>query len=60
MIEPLFAGAHATTDEDAGACPNAERAAREVLSLPIHAFLQEREVDRVVQALSRGGDGATG
>jgi len=52
--EPLFAGAagdDAATPGDARACPNAERATREVLSLPIHAFLHEREVDLVVEAL---------
>jgi dTDP-4-amino-4,6-dideoxygalactose transaminase len=44
--EPLFAGAQSA------ACPNAERASREVLSLPIHAFLHEHEVDRVADALA--------
>lgn len=47
--EPLFAGAGA--ERGAGSCPNAERAAREVLSLPIHAFLHEREVELVVACL---------
>ncbi len=52
--EPLFAGACA----GAGTCPNAERASREVLSLPIHAFLHEHEVDHVADALARGGGAA--
>jgi dTDP-4-amino-4,6-dideoxygalactose transaminase len=61
--EPMFAppaadasaSATASTSERARPCPNAERAAREVLSLPIHAFLHELEVDRAVQALSQHG-----
>jgi dTDP-4-amino-4,6-dideoxygalactose transaminase len=47
--EPLFARTGAPPD---AACPNAERASREVLSLPIHAFLHEHEVDRVADALA--------
>ncbi len=43
--EPLFA-AEADT-----ACPNAEQATREVLSLPIHPFLHKDEVDHIVKAL---------
>jgi UDP-2-acetamido-2-deoxy-ribo-hexuluronate aminotransferase len=35
----------------AGQFPEAERAAREVLSLPMHAFLSEPEQDRVVEGL---------
>jgi dTDP-4-amino-4,6-dideoxygalactose transaminase len=50
--EPLFARVDAGA---AAACPNAERASREVLSLPIHAFLHEHEVDHVADALARGG-----
>lgn len=46
--EPLFAGPGASPF----ACPNAERASREVLSLPIHAFLDEHEVDRVADAVA--------
>ena len=34
-----------------GNFPEAERASREVLSLPMHPFLTEREQDRVVAAL---------
>ncbi|HSZ14156.1 MAG TPA: DegT/DnrJ/EryC1/StrS family aminotransferase [Solirubrobacteraceae bacterium] len=59
-LEPVFANAHGSADRDAlsrddardGACPNAELAAREVLSLPIHAFLSDHEVQRVVDALT--------
>ena len=36
-----------------GSLPETERAAAEVLSLPIHPFLQEAEQDRVVATLSR-------
>ncbi len=43
--EPLFAPAGDT------ARPSAEQAAREVLSLPIHPFLHQHEVDQVVSAL---------
>lgn len=50
--EPLFAAARSPT------CPNAERASREVLSLPIHAFLDEHEVEQVVVALSAEGGAA--
>jgi len=52
--EPLFADAAAGQR----ACPNAERAAREVLSLPIHAFLREDELDRVTDTLTSVGEGA--
>jgi UDP-2-acetamido-2-deoxy-ribo-hexuluronate aminotransferase len=31
----------------------AERAAREVLSLPMHPFLTEEDQDRVIEALAR-------
>jgi dTDP-4-amino-4,6-dideoxygalactose transaminase len=43
--EPLFAVAGQT------ACPNAEAATREMLSLPVHPFLAEAEIDRVAEAL---------
>jgi dTDP-4-amino-4,6-dideoxygalactose transaminase len=55
--EPLFAGAQAAADAGAPTCPNAERIACEVLSLPIHAFLHEHEVDQVVAALSLAAGG---
>ena len=34
-----------------GSCPEAEAAAREVLSLPLHPGLSEREVERVAAAV---------
>lgn len=34
-------------------CPETTRAAREVLSLPMHAFVSHEEVERVVHALER-------
>jgi UDP-2-acetamido-2-deoxy-ribo-hexuluronate aminotransferase len=36
-----------------GALPNAERAARRVLSLPMHAYLDESTQDRIVDAVSK-------
>ncbi len=41
--QPAFAGASGA----AGTCPEARAAAREVLSLPLHPGLSEREVERV-------------
>ncbi len=41
--QPAFAGASGA----AGTCPEAKAAAREVLSLPLHPCLSEREVERV-------------
>ena len=41
--QPAFSAASGA----GGACPEAEAAAREVLSLPLHPGLSEREVDRV-------------
>lgn len=41
-----------------GAFPESERAAREVLSLPVFAHLSEAERDRIVATLSRGRTGA--
>ena len=35
-----------------GDFPNAERAAREVLSLPLHPFLSDGDVDRVVAGIA--------
>ena len=34
-----------------GAFPNAEKASREVISLPMHPFLEEREQDQIVDAV---------
>ncbi len=34
-------------------CPEAERAAQEVLSIPVHPALSEDELDRIVQAIRR-------
>ncbi len=34
-------------------CPEAERASREVLSLPVHPALLDDEVDRIIQAVRR-------
>jgi len=36
-----------------GAFPAAERAAREVCSLPLHPWLTEQEVDRITAAIAR-------
>ena len=44
--QPVFAPA------DPAPCPNADRLAAEVCSLPIHAFLTDAEVDRVTGALA--------
>lgn len=41
--QPAFSGASGAR----GTCPEAEAAAREVLSLPLHPGLSEREVERV-------------
>ena len=45
--QPAFSGASGA----AGTCPEAEAAAREVLSLPLHPGLSEREVERVAAAV---------
>ena len=45
--QPAFADAVAA----GGTCPEAEAAAREVLSLPLHPGLAEREVERVAAAV---------
>jgi UDP-2-acetamido-2-deoxy-ribo-hexuluronate aminotransferase len=37
-----------------GDMPEAEKASREVLSLPMHAFLSEADQDRVIDAIRRG------
>lgn len=41
----------------AGAFPNAERLAREVVCLPIHPFLSEADVERVVRAVTAAARG---
>ncbi|HKE80388.1 MAG TPA: DegT/DnrJ/EryC1/StrS family aminotransferase [Solirubrobacteraceae bacterium] len=43
--QPLFAGA--------APCPRADAACAEVVSLPIHAYLGDAEVDRICAALAR-------
>ncbi len=43
--EPLFA------TEPCAECPRAEGAAREVLSLPIHPFLEQHELEQIVNVL---------
>jgi dTDP-4-amino-4,6-dideoxygalactose transaminase len=40
-----------------GTCPEAERACREVICLPIHPRLQPAELDRVADAIRRGARG---
>ena len=45
--QPAFSGASGT----AGTCPEAEAAAREVLSLPLHPGLSEKELERVAAAV---------
>ena len=45
--QPAFVGASGA----GGTCPEAEAAAREVLSLPLHPGLSEREVERVATAV---------
>jgi perosamine synthetase len=47
--QPIFAGRSRQT-----ACPVADRACDEVLSLPIHGLLDDAEVDRVCAALRLG------
>ncbi|HSJ58726.1 MAG TPA: DegT/DnrJ/EryC1/StrS family aminotransferase, partial [Anaerolineae bacterium] len=44
-------GAYQHLGYGAGSCPNAEAAARKVLSLPIFPHLADAEVDRVVDAV---------
>jgi|GEM_PF-3713169 len=41
-----------------GDFPESERASREVLSLPMHPFLQEQEQDRVVECLVKHAEQA--
>jgi dTDP-4-amino-4,6-dideoxygalactose transaminase len=48
--------AYADLDYAAGSFPAAERAAAELLSLPMHPWLSEREVDAVIEAV-RAFDG---
>jgi UDP-2-acetamido-2-deoxy-ribo-hexuluronate aminotransferase len=47
--QPVFAGAGGVRGE----LRESERAAREVLSLPMHAYLSEADQDRVVEAVKR-------
>ena len=53
--QPVFAGA----GYRAGDFPVAEQAAREVLSLPMHPFLGEKDQDRVVASLKSGAKFST-
>lgn len=50
--QPVFAGAGCRW----GDCPEAEKASREVLSLPMHPFLTEPDQDQVVKALAESLD----
>ena len=53
--QPVFAGLGYRW----GDFPEAERASREVLSLPMHPYLTEQEQDRVIAAIRPAvGDGA--
>ncbi len=45
--------AYQSPDYSAGSFPNAERLATEVLSLPIHPFLQEEQLDYITTAIER-------
>lgn len=45
--QPLYAGAY-----EGVSLPHAEKAAREVISLPMHPFLSEQQQERVVNALA--------
>jgi perosamine synthetase len=47
-IHPLTAPEWKDVGYSAGACPNAERAAREVVTLPTHRKVSERDIDRTV------------
>ncbi|HEY0786089.1 MAG TPA: DegT/DnrJ/EryC1/StrS family aminotransferase [Acidobacteriaceae bacterium] len=47
--QPVFAA----LGKPAGSLPVAERAAARVLSLPMHPYLSQQDMDRVTQALSR-------
>jgi UDP-2-acetamido-2-deoxy-ribo-hexuluronate aminotransferase len=49
--QPVFAACGSWGD-----FPEAERASREVLSLPMHAFLSEVDQDRIVQCLTEALD----
>ncbi len=47
VLEPVFS----YLGYSYGDFPQAEKASREVLSLPMHPFLSEQEQDRIVDAL---------
>jgi UDP-2-acetamido-2-deoxy-ribo-hexuluronate aminotransferase len=47
-LQPVFASA----EFPAGSMPHAERAAREVMSLPMHPYLTEGEIEAVVDGLA--------
>jgi len=44
--------AHEMFAHAAAGCPNARRAADEILHLPVHPYLRPRDVDRIVRAVS--------
>jgi UDP-2-acetamido-2-deoxy-ribo-hexuluronate aminotransferase len=51
--QPAFRGS-----ADSPRLPESERAAREVLSLPLHAFLEDGDQDRVIEAVLSGLESA--
>jgi len=48
-LHPLPLSEHARLGYRAGQCPNAERAARETVNLPLHVQVTEREAERVLE-----------
>lgn len=47
-LHPLPLSEHHRLDYRVGQCPNAERAAREVVNLPLHQQITPKEAERVL------------